>query len=117
MSETLRIDRYVVERRVIRKQSSSRTILSKCGIGNCAKYFGKIDPTQANGQGNDMGTQYRTGIYYYNEEQRKDAEETKKEQQKREIYPIATEVKAATEFYHAETNHQQSLEKGGQAAA
>ena len=65
----------------------------------CQVFWEKIDPTQANGQGNDMGTQYRTGIYYYNEEQRKDAEETKKEQQKREIYPIATEVKAATEFY------------------
>ena len=64
-----------------------------------------------------MGTQYRTGIYYYNKEQQEVAEETKNIQQKKEIYPIATEIKAATEFYHAENNHQQYLEKGGQEAA
>ena len=35
----------------------------------CQVFFEKIDPTTVNGQGNDMGTQYRTGIYYYNKEQ------------------------------------------------
>ena len=83
----------------------------------CQVFFEKIDPTTVNGQGNDMGTQYRTGIYYYNKEQQEVAEETKNIQQKKEIYPIATEIKAATEFYHAENNHQQYLEKGGQEAA
>ena len=82
----------------------------------CQVFFEKIDPTTVNGQGNDMGTQYRTGIYYYNKEQQEVAEETKNIQQKKEIYPIATEIKAATEFYHAENNHQQYLEKGGQEA-
>ena len=77
----------------------------------------KIDPTTVNGQGNGMGTQYRTGIYYYNKVQQEVAEETKNIQQKKEIYPIATEIKAATEFYHAENNHQQYLEKGGQESA
>ena len=83
----------------------------------CQVFFEKIDPTTVNGQGNDMGTKYRTGIYYYNKEQQEVAEETKNIQKKKEIYPIATEIKAATEFYHAENNHQQYLEKGGQEAA
>ena len=82
----------------------------------CQVFWEKINPTTKNGQGNDMGTQYRTGIYYYTKEQQEVAEETKNIQQKREIYPIATEIKAATEFYHAEANHQQYLEKGGQEA-
>lgn len=74
------------------------------------------DPTQGNRQGNDIGTQYRSGIYIYNEEQHEAAEKSK------ELYQqalnnagvsktITTEIKQADEFYFAEEYHQQYLAK------
>lgn len=75
-----------------------------------------IDPTTLNQQGNDMGTQYRSGIYYHNENQRITAELTKKAQQKKYEKPIVVEIKAADIFYPAEDYHQQYLAKGGQCS-
>jgi peptide-methionine (S)-S-oxide reductase len=73
------------------------------------------DPTQGMGQGNDVGTQYRSAIYTYTPEQAKAAEKS------REMYQsalkdnrygdITTEIKDAPEFYYAEPNHQQYLAK------
>ena len=65
------------------------------------------DPTQPNRQGNDVGTQYRSAIFYHNEEQRVLAKEFKAKLTKQGAYSkaIVTEITAATEFYPAEDNH------------
>lgn len=76
------------------------------------------DPTQVNRQGPDVGTQYRSVIFYDNEDQKRLAEESKKERTESGRYrrPIATEIVPATEFWRAEEYHQQYLEKRGLAS-
>ena len=73
------------------------------------------DPTQGMRQGNDAGTQYRSGIYYFNEAQRAAAERSKAEYQKmltkNGFGQISTEIVPAPEFYFAEDYHQQYLSK------
>jgi peptide-methionine (S)-S-oxide reductase len=73
------------------------------------------DPTQGMRQGNDVGTQYRSGIYVFTPEQRKAAEESKatygKELERRGFDPITTEILDAPPFYFAEDYHQQYLAK------
>ena len=80
------------------------------------KVFWEVhNPTQGMRQGNDTGTQYRSGIYYYSEEQRRQAEQTKSEiatQLTKMGYPtITTEIIEAPTFYYAEDYHQQYLHK------
>jgi len=70
------------------------------------------DPTQTNRQGLDVGTQYRSAIFYYNVEQKKIAEKSKDKLQKITSIPIVTEIKKAEEFYLAEEYHQCYLKKG-----
>jgi peptide-methionine (S)-S-oxide reductase len=73
------------------------------------------DPTQGMRQGNDVGTQYRSGIYVQDAEQRTAAEESREayaDGLKRAGYPeITTEIVDAPEFYYAEPYHQQYLAK------
>jgi peptide-methionine (S)-S-oxide reductase len=73
------------------------------------------DPTQGMRQGNDMGTQYRSGIYTYSPEQQASAETTLREFQPRlqgaGYGAITTEIVEAPEFYFAEDYHQQYLAK------
>ncbi len=73
------------------------------------------DPTQGMRQGNDRGTQYRSGIYYFNEAQREAAERTRAEFAPRlaeaGFGAITTEIVTAPEFYYAEDYHQQYLAK------
>ena len=69
------------------------------------------DPTQLNRQGPDIGTQYRSAIFYYNEKQRKAAIASKEKIQKRLKKPIVTEIIPISEFYKAEEYHQQYFEK------
>ena len=73
------------------------------------------NPTQGMQQGNDRGTQYRSGIYVYTEEQRSLAETTQTEYQKRldheGLSQITTEIIEAPVFYYAEEYHQQYLAK------
>ncbi len=73
------------------------------------------DPTQGMRQGNDVGTQYRSGIYTYNEEQRQIAEASRDRSQealsKAGHGRITTEIVSAPEFYYAEEYHQQYLAK------
>ena len=73
------------------------------------------DPTQGMRQGNDVGTQYRSGIYYTSDEQSKAAEASRDMYQKQlsaSGYPkITTEILPAPEFYYAEDYHQQYLAK------
>jgi peptide-methionine (S)-S-oxide reductase len=73
------------------------------------------DPTQGMRQGNDVGTQYRSGIYVFSPEQRRAAEESKAMYEKalagRRFGPITTEILDAPTFYFAEDYHQQYLAK------
>jgi peptide-methionine (S)-S-oxide reductase len=73
------------------------------------------DPTQGMRQGNDVGTQYRSGIYYYDEAQRRAAETSRDAYQKKLAAAgygaITTEIVPAPEFYYAEEYHQQYLAK------
>lgn len=70
------------------------------------------DPTTLNRQGADVGTQYRSGVFYHNEEQRQKAEKYKTELDKSGAFdrPIVTEITAFTKFYPAENYHQQYFE-------
>jgi len=80
----------------------------------CLIFFFKIhDPTTLNRQGNDMGTQYRSAIFYYNDEQKKQALDMKEEIQKLRFPKdkIVTDISPATEFFKAEEYHQDYLEK------
>ena len=73
------------------------------------------DPTQGMRQGNDIGTQYRSGVYWYSDAQRNAIERSRAMFQERLIAAgyreITTEVTAAPEFYFAEDYHQQYLAK------
>jgi peptide-methionine (S)-S-oxide reductase len=73
------------------------------------------DPTQGMRQGNDAGTQYRSGIYVYGDAQRAEAEASRERFQARlsqaGYAEITTEILAAPEFYYAEEYHQQYLAK------
>jgi methionine-S-sulfoxide reductase len=76
-------------------------------------FWRSINPTQREGQFADMGTQYRTAIFYHNEEQRRLAEESKAELEKSGRYdkPIVTEIVPAAVFYPAEDYHQDYYKK------
>ncbi len=76
-----------------------------------SEYFKIINPTLKNRQGGDMGTQYRTGIYYYNSNEITIIEEVIANEQKKYEKPIVTEVLPLTCFYTAEDYHQDYLEK------
>lgn len=80
-------------------------------------FWANHDPTTLNRQGPDMGTQYRSAIFYYSPEQRAAAEESKAEQDKSGRFrrPIVTQIEAASKFYRAEEYHQRYLEKRGLA--
>jgi peptide-methionine (S)-S-oxide reductase len=73
------------------------------------------DPTQGMRQGNDVGTQYRSGIYYFDEAQKRAAEASRDLFQKQlsgaGYGAITTEIAPAPEFYYAEDYHQQYLAK------
>jgi peptide-methionine (S)-S-oxide reductase len=73
------------------------------------------DPTQGMRQGNDVGTQYRSAIYWYGDDQRRAAEASREAYQKSLAAAghgaITTEVREAPEFYYAEDYHQQYLAK------
>ncbi len=73
-----------------------------------AAFWTAHDPTQLNRQGNDVGTQYRSVIFYHNEEQKKKAEEYKKKLNDEKAYdnPVVTEISPFTVFYKAEDYHQ-----------
>lgn len=74
------------------------------------------DPTQVNRQGPDVGSQYRSAIFYTGDEQRRIAEAAKERAQGSYKRPIATEITPAGEFYRAEEYHQRYFEKKGISA-
>ena len=79
----------------------------KVSLSDILHVYWKIhDPTSLNRQGNDVGTQYRSVIFYTTDEQKKIAEDSIAEAQKDHEKPIVTEVVKAGEFYKAEDYHQ-----------
>ncbi|KAK9063289.1 hypothetical protein SSX86_017159 [Deinandra increscens subsp. villosa] len=76
-------------------------------------FWERHDPTTLNRQGNDVGTQYRSGIYFYTPEQEKAALESMQKHQQKLNRNIVTEILPAKKFYRAEEYHQQYLAKGG----
>jgi peptide-methionine (S)-S-oxide reductase len=74
------------------------------------------DPTTLNRQGPDVGTQYRSAVFFHNAEQEAAAKASKAKLQSSGRFnkPIVTEITPASEFYEAEEYHQQYLEKRGQ---
>ncbi|AYL97449.1 peptide-methionine (S)-S-oxide reductase MsrA [Mucilaginibacter celer] len=71
-------------------------------------FFKTHDPTTLNRQGNDVGTQYRSAIFYYNDEQKQAAEAMIKTLTDEHVFdsPIVTEITPASTFYPAENYHQ-----------
>ncbi|TSC55763.1 MAG: methionine-S-sulfoxide reductase [Parcubacteria group bacterium Gr01-1014_18] len=80
-----------------------------------AKFWNLHDPTQFHRQGPDVGSQYRSVIFYYSEDQRLAAEafKSKLEQSKKWSRPVVTEIMPSAPFYRAEEYHQRYLEKTG----
>ncbi|XP_010452714.1 PREDICTED: peptide methionine sulfoxide reductase A2-like [Camelina sativa] len=76
-------------------------------------FWSRHDPTTLNRQGNLLGAQYRSGIYFYTPEQEKQARESLEKQQTKLEDKIVTEILPAKKFYKAEEYHQQYLVKGG----
>jgi len=79
-------------------------------------FWSSHDPTQLNRQGPDVGTQYRSAIFYHNQDQLAQAEESKAELDSSGRFrrPIATQIVPAAPFFRAEEYHQRYLEKRGQ---
>jgi methionine-S-sulfoxide reductase len=78
------------------------------------KYFFKLhDPTTANRQGNDIGSQYRSAIFYHDENQKLVAEKVKSLVDSSGAWkkPVVTEIVPASKFYAAEGYHQDYLQK------
>ncbi len=80
-----------------------------------AAFWTAHDPTQLNRQGNDVGTQYRSVIYYHNNEQKQKAEEYKKRLNEEKAFngPVVTEISPYTKFYKAEDYHQNYYNENG----
>ena len=74
-------------------------------------YFDVIDPTSLNRQGNDVGSQYRTGIYYVSPEDEAIIRAAVSELQKRYSKPVVIEIKPLENYYPAEEYHQDYLTK------
>eukprot|EP00747_Dinoflagellata_sp_TGD_P179819 gnl/TRDRNA2_/TRDRNA2_31264_c0_seq1.p1 gnl/TRDRNA2_/TRDRNA2_31264_c0~~gnl/TRDRNA2_/TRDRNA2_31264_c0_seq1.p1 ORF type:complete len:287 (+),score=43.47 gnl/TRDRNA2_/TRDRNA2_31264_c0_seq1:40-900(+) len=96
----------------------------KIGLVDLLRWFWEAhDPTQGMGQGNDRGTQYRSGLYYFNDQQKELFEKSRHAYQEAlkkagRNDPITTEIRAAADFpegvfYYAEDYHQQYLAKPG----
>ena len=80
-------------------------------------FFKTHDPTTLNRQGADVGTQYRSAIFYHNEKQRETAESIKAELEKENVWvnPIVTEITEYSTFYKADDYHQEYFENNKDA--
>ena len=87
---------------------------SKTDFRNILEFFFQIhDPTTLNRQGNDRGTSYRSAIFYTSDAQKQVAEETIKDVDASGLWPgkVVTELAAAGDFWEAEPEHQDYLER------
>lgn len=80
-------------------------------------FWNTHDPTTLNRQGNDVGTQYRSAIFYHDEKQRESAEKSKRDLEDRGVYkdPIVTEITPLKKFYVAEGYHKKYYEQNQDA--
>jgi peptide-methionine (S)-S-oxide reductase len=80
-----------------------------------ATFWKSHDPTTVNRQGPDIGTQYRSAIFFHDAAQEQDARNSEATLTERAVFkrPIVTEIVPAIEFYRAEDYHQQYFEKQG----
>jgi peptide-methionine (S)-S-oxide reductase len=80
-----------------------------------ATFWKSHDPTTMNRQGPDVGTQYRSAIFFHDAEQEKEARDSKAVLEQQGVFrrPIVTQIQAAGPFYRAEDYHQQYFEKQG----
>lgn len=76
-------------------------------------FFRMHDPTQLNRQGPDVGTQYRSAIFYFDQEQRSTAIKVRNKVQVKLDQPVVTEIEPAGAFYKAEPYHQKFSERTG----
>ena len=76
-------------------------------------FWSSHDPTTINRQGPDIGTQYRSAIFFHSPEQERIARASREKIQPKLRRPIVTEITAATTFYRAEEYHQKYLAKRG----
>ncbi|GAA0180832.1 peptide-methionine (S)-S-oxide reductase MsrA [Clostridium sediminicola] len=74
-------------------------------------YWVIVDPTIENRQGPDVGTQYRTGIYFIDKEDENIILQSKREEQKKYKNEIVTEIESLKNYYNAEEYHQKYLDK------
>ena len=81
-------------------------------------FFATHDPTTRGRQGNDVGTQYRSVIFYHQEQQQRDAEVYKRELEETGAFadPVLTEISPLTEFFPAEDYHQDYFARNPQQA-
>ncbi len=89
---------------------------NKITLAEILEVFWKThDPTSLNRQGNDVGTQYRSVIFYHNQEQKQQAEELKKKLNESGAYDkaVVTEISPYTTFYKAEDYHQNYYNNNG----
>ena len=75
------------------------------------------DPTTLNRQGPDIGTQYRSAIFYFDDHQKKISFDSKNEYSRENQINIVTEIKEAKEYYKAEEYHQKYIQKTGHYCA
>ena len=78
-----------------------------------SEFWKKHDPTTLNRQGPDVGTQYRSAIFYYDDKQKEAAEKSLNQLQKKLSQKIVTEITKAQKFWKAEEYHQKYFEKHG----
>ncbi|MEC7712962.1 MAG: peptide-methionine (S)-S-oxide reductase MsrA [Candidatus Thermoplasmatota archaeon] len=78
-----------------------------------SEFWKKHDPTTLNRQGPDVGTQYRSAIFYYDDRQKEAAEKSLNQLQKKLSQKIVTEITKAQKFWKAEEYHQKYFEKHG----
>ena len=78
-------------------------------------HFSTHDPTTLNRQGNDVGTQYRSAVFYYDDAQQVAAEQVIAELKAAFPIPITTEVAPLTTFYEAEAYHHKYFQRNGEA--
>lgn len=81
-------------------------------------FWDNHNPTTLNRQGPDVGTQYRSAVFYHDDEQKSAAISSKDERDRSGRFgkPIVTEITPATQYYEAEDYHQQYLEKRGMSS-
>ena len=100
--------KYVQGELAPRKQFRSRMTHPLSPTRNYWTFWHLHDPTTLNRQGNDVGTQYRSAIFYHNDEQKRIALASKEALEKSGTYkkPVVTEIAPFTNFYPAEDYHQ-----------